>query len=178
MMTYAALVVLVTGLIAGVVSMVGGIDQLGRGDARVRYLNLPTFAVAATVFGIVAYPVAKYTSLSTASVLVIALAAGVAAGSAMLGVIAGWAVPSAAKEVKDERYTHQGQFGRITRAIDGGAGGEIEFSADGIVQRVPARSLDGAPIELGTEIVIERIEDGVAYVERWTKIARQLELPA
>src|SRR5262249_18612392 len=158
---------LVAGLAAGVVSMVGGIDQLGRGGARVRYLNVPTFAVAATVFGIVAYPLAKYTSLGVAAILVIAGAAGAAAGSAMLRGIAGWAVPSGAKEVKDERYTHQGQFGRITRAIDAGAGGEIEFSAEGAVHRVPARSLDEAPIELGTEVVIERIEGGIAFVERW-----------
>ena len=176
-MTTAALVALVAGLAAGVVSMVGGIDQLGRGGARVRYLNVPTFAVAATVFGIVAYPIAKYTSLGTTATILIAGAAGVAAGFAMFGVIAAWAVPSAAKEVVDERYTQQGQFGRITRAIDAAAGGEIEFSADGKVQRVAARSLDDAPIEVGTEIVIERIEGGVAFVERWTKIARQLELP-
>ena len=177
-MIYVALVALVAGLAAGVVSMVGGIDQLGRGGARVRYLNVPTFAVAATVFGVVAYPIAKYTALGTPAIVLIAGAAGIAAGSAMLGVIAGWAVPSAEKEVKDERFTHQGQFGRITRAIDGSAGGEIEFSAEGKVQRVPARSLDDAPIELDTEIVIERIEGGTAFVERWTKIARQLELPA
>lgn len=176
-MIAAALVVLVAGLTAGVISMVGGIDRLGRGGARVRYLNVPTFAVAATVFGIVAYPIAKYTALGTTAILLIAGAAGIAGGVGMFAIIAAWAVPSAAKEVKDERYTHQGQFGRVTRAI-GERGGEIEFGADGRVQRVPAKSLDDTPIELGAEIVIERIEDGTAYVERWTKIAHRLELPA
>jgi hypothetical protein len=177
-MTVVALVILVAGLAAGVVSMVGGIDARERGGLRVRYVNLPTFAAAATVFGIVAYPLARYTTLGRVAIVIIAVAAAAGAASAMVGVIAGWAVPSAAKEVKDPRFERQGEFARITRAIGERDGGEIEYVAGGTPQRVRARSLDGTPIELGAEVVIERIEDGVAYVERWTKIARQLELPA
>lgn len=177
-MVFASLIVLIAGLAAGVVSMVGGIDRLGRGGARVKYLNLPTFAAAATVFGIVAYPVARYTHLNALAVLAIAGAAAVGAAGGMVGVIAGWAVPSAAKEVKDERYELQGQFARVTRAIDAQTGGEIEYDIDGVTTRVAARSVGGDAIDAGTEVVIERIESAIAYVERWSKIARELELPA
>ena len=35
--------------------------------------------------------------------------------------------------------------------------------------------LEGATITAGTEVVIERIEDGIAYVELWSNIERELE---
>jgi len=177
-MRIAAIAVLFAGLAAGVVSMVGGIDQRERGGARVKYLNLPTFGAAATVFGIVAYPLASYTSLGIAAIFAIAGASAAAAAAAMLGVIAGWAVPSAAKEVKDDRFALQGQFARVTRTITENAFGEIEYVVDRSSHRVRARSLTGGAIEAGTDVVIERIEDTTAFVERWSKIAQQLELPA
>jgi membrane protein implicated in regulation of membrane protease activity len=170
--------VLMAGLIAGVISMVGGIDRSERGGARVKYLNLPTFGAAATVFGIVGYPLARYSTLHTAMVVGISAAAAAGAAAAMLGVIAGWAVPSAKRVVKDPRYELQGQFARVSQPIADRAAGEIEYSEEGATHRVRAKSLDERAIESGAEVVIERIEDGIAYVERWSKIAKQLELPA
>jgi ribosomal protein L20A (L18A) len=170
--------VLIAGLIAGVISMVGGIDRSARGGARVKYLNVPTVAAAATVFGIVGYPLARYSALHTAVIFGISGAAAAGAGVAMLAVIAGWAVPSATREVKDARYELQGHFARVSRAIAERAAGEIEYSEEGATHRVSARSVDERAIEGGAEVVIERIEDGIAYVERWSTIAKQLELPA
>mgnify|MGYP003288484459 CR=1 FL=1 len=92
-------------------------------------------------------------------------------------MIAGWAVPSAARETEDERYVLQGFVGKVTQPIGNGTAGEIAFQLEGSWHRQRARSLDGKPIESGTEIAIERIEDGIAWVERWSTIERQLELP-
>jgi len=170
--------VLLAGLLAGVVSMVRGIDREERGGTLVRYLNLPTFAAGATVFGLVSYPLARYTSLGAGAIVAIATASALGAASGMVAVIAGWAVPSAAREVKDERFAMQGQFARVTRAIAPDGHGEIEYDAAGSAQRVRARSLSGSAIEAGADVVIERIEDATAFVERWSKIAQQLELPA
>jgi membrane protein implicated in regulation of membrane protease activity len=86
-------------------------------------------------------------------------------------------VPSARRETEDERYVLQGFVGRVTQAIGAGTPGEISYQLEGSWHRVRARSLDGNPIEAGTEIAIERIEDGVAWVERWSTIERQLEIP-
>ena len=176
-MRVLSVALLLAGLIAGVISMVAGIDQSERGGERVKYLNLPTFAAAATVFGIVSYPLLKYSGLSATAVIAISLAAAGAAAAGMVGIIAGWAVPSATRVVKDHRYDLQGHFARVTRAIDAHAGGEIAYTLDAGELIVPARSLDGRPIEAGAEVVIERIEDGMAHVERWSTIAQQLELP-
>jgi membrane protein implicated in regulation of membrane protease activity len=172
-----SLVVLLIGLAAGVVSMLAGIDQRERGGLRVKYLNLPTLAAGATVFGVVAYPLVQYSTLSKTLIVAIAASAGMAGAVAMVVIIAGWAVPSATREVKDTRYALQGHFARITASIAAQAQGEIEFTDSAVVRRAPARSLDGSPIEAGAEVVIERIEEGIAHVERWSTIARQLELP-
>ena len=171
-------VVLIVGLGLGVISMVGGIDQSERGGARVKYLNLPTFAAAATVFGVVGYPLTRYSALSTGVIVGISIAAAVGAAAGMLGIIAGWAVPSATRAVKDPRYELQGHFARVTQAIAEQGAGEIEFEEQGASRRTRAQSLDGRSIEGGAEVVIERVEEGMAYVERWSKIAKQLELPA
>ena len=88
----------------------------------------------------------------------------------------GWAVPSAARETEDERYALQGFVGKVTQPIGNGTAGE-SLPARRSWHRTRARSLDGQPIENGTEIAIERIEEGVAWVERWSTIERQLELP-
>ena len=50
------------------------------------------------------------------------------------------------------------------------AHGEIVYEVDGRRYTVPARSWDGEPIALDADVVIERVEDGVAIVERWAQV--------
>jgi hypothetical protein len=38
----------------------------------------------------------------------------------------------------------------------------------------PARSLDHAPLVQGEDVVIDRLEDGVVYVESWTRVEERL----
>ena len=168
----------IVGLVLGVVSMIAGIDREQRRGRWVKYLNLPTLGTAAVLFGIVGYPLAKYTSIRPGALVGIAAAAAVAGGVGMVAVIAGWAVPSAARDVPDERYVLQGHLARVTRPIGGSQAGEIAFEVEGRRQIATATSLDGTPIAMDAEVVIERLENGVAYVERWTTIAKQLELPS
>ena len=37
-----------------------------------------------------------------------------------------------------------------------------------------AQSLDGTPVAVGTEVVIDRVENGVAYVESWVEVEQRL----
>lgn len=170
--------IFILGLVVGVVSMIAGIDREQRGGRWVKYFNLPTVGTAAVLFGLVGYPLAKYTSLHPGAMVAIAVAAAVAGGAAMVGVIAGWAVPSAARDVPDERYVLQGHLARVTRPIEVSVNGEIAFEVEGRRQVASAASLDGTSIAVDAEVVIERLENGVAYVERWATIAKQLELPS
>ncbi|HLB09110.1 MAG TPA: hypothetical protein VK617_06230, partial [Gemmatimonadaceae bacterium] len=102
-----------------------------------------------------------------------ASALGAAVG--VVALIAGWAVPSAALHADDPRYALQGHPARVSQSISAAHAGENFFEHDGARQRVPAVGLAGATIVAGTEVVIERIEDGIAYVELWSNIERELE---
>jgi hypothetical protein len=74
----------------------------------------------------------------------------------------------------DERYLLQGHPARVTRAITADGAGEIAYVADGRRYAVVARSLEGDALAQDTEVAIERVEDGVAYVERWTRVEERL----
>lgn len=172
------LTIFLIGLVLEVVSMLAGIDRDQRRRRWVPYLNLPIAGIAATFFGLVGYPLVKYSHLGDAAILAIALAAASVGAVGMMILIAGWAVPSAAREVDDVRFQLQGHVGRVTRAITEHDPGEMTYQQDGERHAVCARSVDGSPIPEQAEVVIERVEDGIAYVELWSTIERQLELPS
>ena len=177
-MRIAFLVVLIAGLGLGVVSMIAGIDRDSRHGGWVKFVNAPIVAIAATLFGLVGYPVARYSTLGPLPQVAIAGGAALVGAGGMMLLIAGWAVPSARRDVPDARYLLQGHVARVSRAIEPGRTGEIVFDEDGVRHSREAVSLDGDAIGLDADVVIHRIEDGLAYVERWSKIARELELPS
>jgi hypothetical protein len=167
----------ILGLVLGVASMIAGIDRDQRRGRWIKYVNLPMAGAAATLFGLVGYPLAKYTALSALAIIGIALAAGAIGAVGMMLLIAGWAVPSAERDVEDERFLLQGHFARVTRSIQAAGQGEIVYEHEGRQHVLRAASLDGNAIAEDAEVVIERVEDGVAYVELWSTIAEQLKLP-
>jgi hypothetical protein len=176
-MRFVFLFAFLLGLVLGVISMIAGIDRHQKHRRWTSYLNLPTVGAFAVGFGIVGYLLVRYTTLDVAPILVIALVVGLAAAGGTVGLIAGWAVPSAAREVTDERYVLQGHFGRVTQSIPECGAGEITYELDGAHHAVIARSLNGQAVARDAEVVIERVEDGVAYVELWSTIVRELKLP-
>jgi hypothetical protein len=90
------------------------------------------------------------------------------------GLLAGWVLPSARREAVDERYLLQGHPARVSAAIPSDGVGEIEYEADGRRYTVRARSWDGAAMTAGTDVAIDRVEDGVAYVEEWAVVETRL----
>jgi len=174
---FAFAALFLTGLVLGVIAMLVGIQKDSPPRTARSLFNLATIGAFVTTIGAVGYPLARYTTLGTPAISAIALAGGLAAWGLAVAMIAGWAVPSAARETEDERYALQGFVGKVTQAIGNGTTGEISYQLEGAWHRARARSLDGTPIEIGTEIAIERIEDGIAWVERWSTIERQLEIP-
>ena len=173
--TYAAL--FLAGLVVGVIAMLVGIQKDSPPRTARSLFNLATIGAFVTVAGAVGYPLARYTSLGALAVTAIAMAAGLAGWGLAVAMIAGWAVPSAARETEDERYALQGFVGKVTQPIGNGTPGEISYQLEGAWHRARALSLDGQPIENGTELANERDEGGIARVERWRTIERQLELP-
>jgi hypothetical protein len=137
-------------------------------------LDLPTAAGFATAFGATGYLLARYAPLSPAVDIVIAAVAGVAGALGAVALVAAWAIPSARAEVVDERYVFQGAFARVTGITDSGTMGTIVYEAEGATHTSAAKGLDGTLLQVGAEVVIERIEDGVAYVEPWARVEARL----
>ena len=176
-MTVVYLVCFIAGLLLGVRIMIAGVerprDEHPRGE-RTFELSPPVLAAAAAVFGLVGYLLTRrqlgsiVTRLGASAVV----AAVVAVVTAHL-VRKWWAV-TPEHEVDDERYLLQGHLARVTKTIAGGVDGEVAFEI-GAQQRVlRARTIDDTSLAAGTDVVIERIEDDVVYVEAWAEVEKRL----
>jgi membrane protein implicated in regulation of membrane protease activity len=170
------------GLLFGVRAMLVGVERDTSGApypaAPTRELraslSLPLLAGFATVFGISGYLLARYSQLGVGAQVGVAAVLGALFAVAMATMVLKWAIPSARDEVVDERYLLQGSPARVVRAIGADAAGTVEYDAGGTQVVSEARSFDNSPIEPGTEVVIERVEGGVAYVERWALVEQRL----
>ena len=136
--------------------------------------HLPVIASFATVFGTVGYPVSRYSTLRPGIQLLVASVAGAVAVAAAVVLIARWAIPSARRDIPDERYLLQGTFAQVTDPIGQERAGRIALEMGGTLHAVQAVSLTGDSIDRGTEVVIERIEGDTAFVEPWTAVERRL----
>jgi hypothetical protein len=74
----------------------------------------------------------------------------------------------------DPRYALQGHVALVSVAIPPGGEGAISFADGAASQTIPARAIDDDPIAEGEEVCIERLDDGVAVVERWALVEQRL----
>lgn len=172
------------GLILGVGAMLFGVERQrpplrGAGAPTIgARLTIPNVAAFAAASGATGYLLHRYSTLGSATVFVIAAAAGAlgVVGASLL--VARWALPGVAAEVVDERYLLQGHPAHVTRVLDGRAGAsaayEISYQEGGTTRFLRARSLEGTALLPGSDVVIERIEDGDAWVEAWSVVERRL----
>ncbi len=184
-MSVLFLVVLFVGLALGAAVMWRGVERYDRrSPATDSYgrelpsqpvtLLVPVGAATFLCFGAVGYQVLRHSTLGSLPTLGIAFAAGSIGAIAALMLVFRWAVPAAQRSPEDPRYSLQGFPGRVLVRIDAADKGEITYEANGRSVTIRARSLDGAGISAGTDIAIERLEDGVAYVELWSQVEERL----
>jgi hypothetical protein len=169
------IVAFLAGLILAVFAMLHGVERKPARTGRRRVaLDVPTIAAFAAVFGATGYPLMVYSRLSPAAVIAIACVVGLAGVALALTLVAGWAIPGAKAEVIDERYVMQGALARVTEVSADHTTGTIVYDAGGVRQSARAKGLDGARLDVGAEVAIERIEDGIAYVELWSQVEARL----
>lgn len=167
------------GLVLGVYAMLHGVERRQRGQSWVAQalseprarLLWPSAAGFLFFFGLAGYIASRSTALGTAGRLVVALGAAVAGIVLTLLVIQAWAVPSARRTPEDPRYLLQGYPGTVDFR-DGVA--TVTYEVDGVRHRARAESIDGGALDDGTEVVIERIENDVAYVEAWAEVEQRI----
>ncbi len=179
---------LMSGLVLGVFAMLHGTERrvrpvvapherMSEHDPAAEpspLFNLASFAAFTVGFGLTAYLVTRNTAWPMAAQVAVAGGAGALAMTLQSILIARWAIPNARAEQMDERYLLQGTIGRLTQPIPAHGVGELRYALDQQEYLVPTRSLDGTAVVDGTDVVIERVEQGVAYVELWDSVEQRL----
>lgn len=170
------LVAFTAGLVLAVIAMLHGVEytRSNRSRAPSPFFNLPALAAFAIGFGAVGYPVASRTTLPAWGVLLIAAASGVLAISAIITLLASWALRGAAANPATDEHEIQGQLAIVTRDIAAVAPGEIRYELRGREIKVPAKTLSAKPLSAGAEVVIDRIENGIAFVEEWAVVEQRI----
>ncbi|MDQ3674583.1 MAG: hypothetical protein M3365_09435 [Gemmatimonadota bacterium] len=172
------LVAFMGGLVLAVFSMLHGVERARRKKNRTRkpsaFFNLPAVAAFAGGFGATGYLVASRTTLSVWVVLILALAGGGLVMTGMITLLARWALRGMTAPTTTEDEDIQGQPAVVTREISLARAGEISYEHHGAQVRVPARGLDTRTLPAGTEVVIDRLEAGIAFVEEWALVEQRL----
>jgi hypothetical protein len=175
-MIYVFVGLVFIGVIAAVRVMLYGVErQRPAGDDGPRSFSASPAVIATFCFvaGIVGYASLRF-GLRSASTWIAALGIGGVAAFGASRIIAAWWTVVPEHDVDDERYVLQGSLGRVVAAITRDAPGSISLESSGHAQVLPARAVDDQSIATGTEVVIERIEEGVAYVEDWAAVEKRL----
>jgi membrane protein implicated in regulation of membrane protease activity len=180
-MPYLFLAAFIAGLVLGVHVMMHGVERV-KSELPVKPLPdgrypaspaLPALAGFLSLFGLLGYLTHRDGGGLSMPGLVAALGGGVVGAWLAVIVVTRWAIPGAIAEQPDERYVLMGHLARVASPI-GDADGAITYEVDGSTHTVGARALDGVAIAVGTDVVIEKIEDGVAFVEPWSQVEQRI----
>jgi hypothetical protein len=170
------LVAFIGGLVLAVFAMLHGVEHTRRDRSRAPspYFNVPALAAFAVVFGAVGYPIASRTSLPAWGILLIAMGGGAISVSGMIALLASWALRGTPTIPPINEHEIQGQLAIVTKDISLAKPGEISYELAGHSERVCAKSLGQKTLRAGTEVVIDRIENGVAFVEEWAVVEQRI----
>ncbi len=175
-MKYLFLASLTGGLLQGVRVMLLGVERprgFADSDGPTYRLSPAVVTVAAAVFGLSGYLV-LLAGAGPIESFVAAIAFAAVASATTVRVMKGWWAKPVEHDVDDPRYVLQGHVARVVSAIERDREGEISFEVGGDRRVVRARGVDQTPLPAGTEVVIERLENDVAFVEAWAQVEKRL----
>jgi hypothetical protein len=169
------LLVFLAGLALAVHVMLNGVVRWKhrRSKKPSAALNPPTVAAFAAGLGASGYLLSTRSGLSAWLVFLVSLIIGAAMLAGMIVLMAKWALRSPVP-LQSEEEDINGQVATVTKAIIGEQAGEISWYAWEKLHVLPARAFGGAKIPVGTEVVIDTVENGVARVELWSVVEQRL----
>lgn len=168
------LVAFIASLVLAVIAMLHGVEHTRpkRNRAPSPFFNLPSYAAFGFGYGVVGYLLATRTGLANWVIVIIATAAGSLAVAGMITLLATWALRETPAGGEPDEI--QGQLAIVTRDIEPNNSGEISYECFGKRISVPALAISGNRLSSGTEVVIDRIENGVAMVEEWAVVEQRI----
>lgn len=147
----------------------GHADHAG-GKGGVSPFNGFTLAAFLCWFGGCGYLLARAGILGGSLILLLAALSGVAGGGILFWFLVKVLLPHE-RELTAEDTAIVGALGLVTAPVRPGGTGEIHFSQNGARCFAPARSDSGAALPRGTEVVVLRYQQGIAYVRAWDELS-------
>ncbi len=135
-------------------------------DGHFSWFNASTLLAFLAWFGGTGYILTKYSNLVAIASLGLATLAGLFWGSMVFKFMVKL-MHSDETQLNEADYRVEGSLCTVTMPIRANGTGEVVFLLGGVRRSAGARTDDGKPIEKGAEVVIERHENGIAYVKRW-----------
>lgn len=179
-MTTLFVLALSAGLLLAVYAMLHGVERGGASYGQLdappsrMVLSLPAAAAALSAFGAGGYVLARWGGIEEARTLALALLAALVIAGVVVVLVRRWARSPATVDGDDPRFFLMGHLAHVTEAIARDGEGRIAYQVNGASHASRARSTDGSPLPANSEVVIEKIEDDVAYVESWSEVERRL----
>ena len=166
------------GLLLAVYAMLHGTVRKGSEPGAIRFpmagLNTPVIGSALIAFGAVGYLTTKYSHFDTIEIIVASIIAAAIGWIGMTVLMAKWALRGSLNDPHEEIEELQGTVATVTRPISSSEVGQISYSFRGSPTRIAARNIGGDDIPAGTEVVSDRIDNGVAHVELWAIVEQRL----
>jgi membrane protein implicated in regulation of membrane protease activity len=179
-LTIVFVAALIAGLLLAVRAMLLGVERsrtpFGASPPTtpsVRF-STPVVSAFAAAFGAAGYLLTRPGRMGAAAGTTVALLVGTIAGAFAIRLVRRAAAFVPEHDPDDPRYVLQGHVATVTAPIGPDGEGEITYVVEGTRHTVRARGLDGSTADRGIEVVIERIEDNVAYVEPWVEVEKRL----
>jgi membrane protein implicated in regulation of membrane protease activity len=126
------------------------------------------------MFGLAGYLFHRSGRVSPAFATLMASATGVVWAYVVTRVAIATARMVPLADHEDPRFVLQGHVAVVTVPIDESGNGAIRYDHAGRSETLPARNIGTDAIAAGEEVCIERLEDGVAIVERWALVEKRL----
>jgi membrane protein implicated in regulation of membrane protease activity len=176
-MTPIYLASFIVGLLLAVRVMIFGVErpreESPTGERSFR-LSPATVSIFMVVFGAAGYLLTHWSSLGPVTAILVAAILGGVAAAVAARMVSKWWVATPESDVEDDRYILQGHVARVTKAIRADVDGEVAYDVGKQRHVLRARSFDSGSLAVGTDVVIERIEGDVAYVEAWMEGEKRL----
>jgi membrane protein implicated in regulation of membrane protease activity len=155
----------------------GGTVRGGAGKSGLSPVNGFTLAAFLCWFGGCGYLLSRGADFAFLTVLLISVVTGVAGGAILFWFLARVLLPHE-KELTAADTETEGVLGLVTSPIREGGTGEIQFTQNGSRRFASARSDTGTMLARGTEVVVMRYEQGIAYVRPWDEVAGEASSPS
>jgi hypothetical protein len=134
----------------------------------------PAIAAFLIMFGVAGYLLTRRGTLSTPAGFAVAAVLGVAWAAFVTRLAIATARVTPEHDPDDPRYLLQGHVAVVAEAIPTGGEGSVTIDENAAQRTLRARMIDGSAVEDGVEVCIERVEDGVAFVELWSLVEARL----